>query len=86
MPKEYSETFEHPFEIKEFKPCAYYLEGMDDLTFITEDVSWRAENNPDQMIQVLWHPYEDRPVGFTIENPRAFLEKYIKEREMEKST
>jgi hypothetical protein len=50
-----------------FKPCLHYDSIMDWTILLTEDCSYRSKYINDYM-QELYHPYEDRLVGFKITN------------------
>jgi hypothetical protein len=49
-----------------FQPVAWYDEAMDQLNFLTEDVSYRADR-VDDYISILWHPSEWNVVGLQIQ-------------------
>lgn len=66
--------------LKEFKPCAFYHKEMDMVTFLSKDCSYRAENNPNTLIQILYDAHTEEPIGFNIECPKAFISQVIKER------
>ena len=55
-----------------FQPTAWIDYATDTMTVVAEDVSWRA-NDLGTGIVLLLHPYEDRLVGFRIEDVSRVL-------------
>ncbi len=53
-------------EVGMFAPGIAYYCGMDWLLLLTEDVSYRADPLVPGVVDVLWHPYENRIVGLKI--------------------
>ncbi len=53
-------------ELGTFTPGVTYHCGMDWLLLLTEDVSYRADPLVPGVVDVLWHPHEDRIVGLKI--------------------
>lgn len=53
-------------EIKDFIPGAGYYPEMDWLIYLTEDVQYRSDQLIPGVVDVLWHPYENRIVGLKI--------------------
>lgn len=56
----------HAGQISPFKAGASYFSAMDWLLYLAEDVPYRADAMIPGLIDVLWHPYEDRIVGIKI--------------------
>jgi len=50
-----------------FKPKVTYYSAMDFILYLTEDVSYRTEY-VDSLLEILWHPQEDRMVGVKVSN------------------
>ncbi len=48
-----------------FVPVARFYPAMDFLLYLAEDVSYRADR-VDEILTVLWHPYEERLVGIKL--------------------
>ncbi len=53
-------------DLGEFKAGASYYPDMDWLLMLTEDVAYRADPLVPGVVDVLWHPYENRIVGLKI--------------------
>ncbi len=67
--------------IKEFIPCARYIEPMDVVVYIQEDLAYRADR-VDPFLTLLWHPHEQRAIGFKLKGFRwlfANLQEILKE-------
>ena len=57
-----------------FTPQARYLESMDFLIYLKEDVSYRADR-VDSFLTVFWHPQEDRLVGIKLKGFRFLFQR-----------
>lgn len=53
-------------DLGEFRPGAFYVEAMDWLMYLSEDVAYRADPLIIGVVDILWHPYEDRIIGFKV--------------------
>jgi len=61
------------FEFEAFEPCASYSEPMDQLIYLCEDVSYRADR-VDQFLTILWHPHDERVIGIKLKGIRALFD------------
>ena len=55
--------------IKPFQPIARYYPSMDQLIYLKEDRSYRADR-VDPILTLLWHPYEMKLIGIKIKGFR----------------
>ena len=55
-----------PGDLGQFKPGAFYYPAMDWLIYLAEDVAYRSDSLVQGVVEVLWHPHEDRIVGMKI--------------------
>jgi hypothetical protein len=61
------------YEFGTFEPCASYSAALDQIVYLKEDVSSRADR-VDQFLTILWHPHEERVVGIKIKGIRYLFE------------
>jgi hypothetical protein len=61
------------YEFAPFEPCASYSAPMDQIVYLREDVSYRADR-VDQFLTILWHPQEERVVGIKLKGIRFLFE------------
>ena len=66
-------------DMPEFETCAWYHPEMDEITFLTRDCSYVAENDPNSSIQLLRDNANGEIVGFHIECPAKWM-KHCKEK------
>ncbi|MBF0306600.1 MAG: hypothetical protein HQL41_13230 [Alphaproteobacteria bacterium] len=60
-------------EMEQFHAGAWFEPEMDQLLFLTEDRSFRAER-VDALLTLLWHPAEDRLIGLKFKGFRWLYE------------
>lgn len=53
-------------ELGEFKPGLFYYPAIDWLLYLSEDCAYRAGTLVPGVVDILWHPHEDRIVGLKI--------------------
>ncbi len=61
------------YEFAAFEPCASYIGPMDQIIYLREDESYRADRI-DQFLTILWHPHEERVIGIKIKGIRFLFE------------
>ena len=61
------------YQFAPFEPCASYNAPMDQIIYLREDVSFRADR-VDQFLTILWHPHDEKVVGIKIKGIRYLFE------------
>ena len=61
------------YQFEPFELCASYNAPMDQIMYLREDVSFRADRI-DQFLTILWHPHKEEVVGIKIKGIRFLFE------------